>query len=244
MNADSRWNWWRFLGYTAIVGAAYMGSQFAAIFCAGVVEALSHPGTDLQEWGRRVPSNGFVLSLALCACLIVCAPLVWFLVKRVEDRPWSFLGFRPVPARAVLHGCAAMMVLFAAFDIGGYFLGRPPVAKFVLDVYDTSSSPAFLAFTVILAVPVLEELLFRGYLFGGLRACGMPVAAAVVLVSAVFGATHTQYDAYDVANVVLMGVLFAVARARFDSIVPSIAMHSLANTLSLVGVVWYRMHTG
>jgi membrane protease YdiL (CAAX protease family) len=239
-----RWNWWWLVGYTAIVGAAYLASQVAAILAAGIAQAVLHPGTDFQEWGSRLPSNGLAMGLAACASLIVCVPVVWLLVRLMEDRPWSFLGFRTVPARSVLLGCGALVVVVAAFDIGGYFLGRPPITKFVLDVYDTSPSKAFLAFILIAAVPVLEELLFRGFLFGALRACGMPVAAVVVLVSAVFGAIHTQYEAYETANVIVMGVLFTVARARFDSIVPSIAMHSLGNALAFVVVAWYRMHQG
>ena len=70
------------------------------------------------------------------------------------------------------------------------------------------------------------------------------LAIGALAVSLLFGAIHTQYDAYDMASVFLMGLLFMAARVRFDSIVPCIAMHSLANAIGFFFLAWNRMHPG
>jgi membrane protease YdiL (CAAX protease family) len=120
---------------------------------------------------------------------------------------------------------------------------RPPT-PFVLAVYDTARFPALLAVVLVIVVPLMEELLFRGFLFAALRASGAPVWAAALVVSALFVAIHTQYDTYDTAGVFLMGLLFIAARVRFDSIVPSIVMHSFTNAVVFLEVAWLRMHSG
>ena len=49
-----------------------------------------------------------------------------------------------------------------------------------------------------------------------------------------FAVIHTQYDAWDMSLVFLMGVLFAGARAQFNSVIPSMAMHAFVNTVAFV----------
>jgi len=239
--AHRRWTWWRLLGYSAIAAATYIGSQFLAVVCVVIAMLLSHPGSDVQAWAPNIESNGFVLSVAICASALGTVPLLRLLAGQVDERPWSFLGFRPVSVRTMLLSCGAMVIFIVAGDIVGMLLRRP-VPPFMIAAYDTARFPVLLAVALVVAAPFLEELLFRGFLFGGLRACGAPVAVAVVVVSVVFGAIHTQYDPYDITYVFLMGVLFAGARVRFDSIVPSIAMHSLSNAVALAEVAWSRMH--
>jgi membrane protease YdiL (CAAX protease family) len=221
----------------------YVGSQFAAIVLAGVVAAVRHRGMDMHEWSRGVATNGFVLSLATCASAIATVPAVRLLIGTVEDRPWSFLGFRRVSAGAIFISCGAMVAFIVLWGFVSAFVDRPP-SPFMLAVYDSARFPALLAVVLVVVGPFLEELLFRGFLFAGLRAAGAPVWVAALVVSVIFAAIHTQYDAFDAASVFLMGLLFMAARVRFDSIVPSIVMHSLANAAAFAGVALSRMYPG
>jgi membrane protease YdiL (CAAX protease family) len=198
---------------------------------------------DLQEWARGLSTNGFVLSLATCASAIVTVPAVRLLTGTVEERPWSFLGLRRVSGRAILVSCAATAAFIVIWEVVSALLQRPPT-PFMIAIYDTARFPALLAVVLVVVAPLTEELLFRGFLFAGLRASGTPVGIAALVVSLLFGAIHTQYDVYDTASVFLMGLLFMAARVRFDSIVPSIAMHSLANAISFFLVAWSRAHPG
>lgn len=208
-----------------------------------VVTLVRHPGTDMQEWGRGIGTNGFVLSLSTCVSAMVTVPAVRLLTGTVEDRPWSFLGFRRVSGRAILISCGATVAYLVSWTIVSALIHRPPT-PFVLAVYDTARFPALLAVVLVIVAPLLEEMLFRGFLFAALRAAGAPVWAAALVVSVIFVAIHTQYDAYDTAGVFLMGLLFMAARVRFDSIVPSIVMHSLTNAVVFVEVAWVRTHSG
>lgn len=226
------------------MAAAYLASQLAGIVLVGVVDALRHPGLDIREWARGIDANGFVLSMSLLVSAMVTIPVARLIVGTVEDRPWFFLGFRPVPIRIVLLSCGAMLVYTVLADTLSVVIGRSPVAPFMLSIHDTARSQALLAFVLVVLVPFLEEILFRGFLFGGLRASGAPAWIAALVVSVIFGAIHTQYDAYDMTGVFLTGVLIVAARVKFDSLLPSIAMHSLANAIALIETIWVRTHSG
>jgi len=226
------------------VAVVYLGTQFLGIVLVGVLDALRHPGLDMAEWGRRAGEDGFVLSMSVCLSAIVTIPVVYFLIQTAEPWPWSFLGFRRVPLRGVLLSCGAVLAYVAIADSFSIVIGRSPVAPFMLSIHETARSVALLAFVLVILVPFFEEILFRGFLFGGLRASGAPAWAAALVVSVIFGALHTQYDAYDTTGVFLTGVLLVAARMKFDSIVPSIAMHGVANAIGLIEVIWIRAHSG
>jgi membrane protease YdiL (CAAX protease family) len=234
---DGTWNWWRLIAYTAIIGIAYIGTQLAGLILVGIVNGIADPDFDFERWGEAAGSNGTVVSIATLAAAAVSIPLIPFLVGRVEENPWAFLGFRRCRPRHLLIACGAMVIFIVASDSLSVMLGRPIVPQFMVDAYTSARFPVVLFVALAVAAPLVEELIFRGFIFGGLRACNVPVGAAVIIASVAFAILHVQYDAYDVTIVFLIGLLLMGARVRFDSIVPAIAMHSLTNTIAFAEVV-------
>lgn len=229
-----RWTWWRLLLYSLILAGANIATQIAAAVIVGVADALNRPRFDLDEWGEGLGSDGFFLSVLTIASAATSLPAIRFLTGRCEARPWEFLGLQPCPARQILLSCAAMAIFIGASDLLTVTVGRPLVPPFMSEAYTSARVPALLFVALVVVAPVFEELLFRGFLFGGLRACGAPLLVAALLVSLAFAALHVQYDAYDLTAVFLMGLLFLWARVRFNSVIPSITMHSLANTVGFI----------
>jgi membrane protease YdiL (CAAX protease family) len=82
-----------------------------------------------------------------------------------------------------------------------------------------------------LLVPVAEELIFRGVVFGWLRD-RFAFLPAALMSSAVFGVFHLRPDAVIVTMV--MGLAFAWLYERSRSIVPAIIMHSVYNSFTLL----------
>jgi membrane protease YdiL (CAAX protease family) len=90
---------------------------------------------------------------------------------------------------------------------------------------------------IVLAAPVFEELVIRGFLIGGLEASGVSAVVAAVSSALAWSALHLQYDLYGIATIVPMGLLLALARHRTRSLLPCIAMHGLGNVVAFVEVV-------
>jgi membrane protease YdiL (CAAX protease family) len=233
------WSWWRLIWYSAIVGFVYIATQLVVIIPV-VATAMTRPHFDIKGWAYRAGSDGFILSLTTCAAALTCVPLLGLLTGRRETRPWDFLGLRSCPTRHIILSCGAMAAFIAASDWVSVTVGRPSASPFMREMYASARFPTLLLVTLVVAAPILEELFFRGFLFGGLLACGAPVQVTVAAVSAAFAALHSQYDAYDVTWVFLMGLLLVGARVKFDSIVPCIAMHSIANAVAFVELALKR----
>lgn len=201
------------------------------------VAATAEPAIDYADWPERIDVDGVVISVATFAAAIVCIPVLRFLVGRREPQPWAFLGVRHCSRREILLACGALAAFVAVADTFTVLIGRPLVPPFMLEAWTTARWPALLCLAVVVAAPLVEELLFRGFLFAGLRACGVPVIVIALALSALFAAVHAQYDLYDRTYVFLMGLLFVGARVRFDSVLPSLAMHSLANGIATVETI-------
>jgi membrane protease YdiL (CAAX protease family) len=77
------------------------------------------------------------------------------------------------------------------------------------------------------AVPIVEELMFRGLLFPALSS-RWGYAAGVVLTSAVFGLLHPNLPA-GFLPLWTLGAAFAVVFQQRKSLLPCIVMHSIHN---------------
>ena len=79
--------------------------------------------------------------------------------------------------------------------------------------------------------PVLQEIVFRGWLFSGLRRA-MPAAPAVIVSAAVFSLMHARSGLPTLTHAFLFGVVAAVVFERSRSIVPSAILHIAVNSIS------------
>ena len=232
------WTWVWILASSAAVALVYLAAQVAAVVAVAVWKIATTPGFDAEKWGARVESDGAVLSAATVTGAAVCIPLVRWLAGRREPAPWRFLGFRPVGWREILLACGAAGLFIAISDPLNVWLGRPLVPPFMLKAYATVGVPVLLFLAVAIAAPLTEELLFRGFLFGALRARGLGPGATIAATSVLFALIHTQYDVWDMSLVFVMGLLFAGARAQFNSIIPSMAMHGFVNGVAFMETVF------
>lgn len=102
----------------------------------------------------------------------------------------------------------------------------------ILPLFGEGSAALIVAWVVggVLA-PLFEELVFRGFLFGGLLRLFSPTAAALGS-AAFFGALHLQPFAFPV--LFLLGALLATLYYRTGSLWPAILMHQAINSVALL----------
>lgn len=88
--------------------------------------------------------------------------------------------------------------------------------------------------------PVVEELLFRGYMYGKIRKSGAPAWLTILIVSLLFGAVHLQWNVG--IDTFALSIVMCLTREISGSVWPSILMHMTKNGLAfyllfIVGVV-------
>lgn len=84
---------------------------------------------------------------------------------------------------------------------------------------------------LVIIPPIVEEILFRGFLYGGLMKRFSPVIAAI-LVSALFGWAHQQFNVG--VDTFILSLFLCYLRFKTNSLWPSILLHSLKNLVAFV----------
>jgi len=142
--------------------------------------------------------------------------------------------------RGALRGTALAACSYPAFLIF-FLLVIVPINNLIVGdvrqelVEDIMSQPELLAsipflLLVSLAVPILEEFLFRGILYPGLRA-GLAMWPAVLFSGLIFALLHGFNAAFPI---LAFGCYLGVIREKNSSLLPAICVHVLHNSATLI----------
>lgn len=203
------------------IGIAFMFIHF------GWGETRIRPG--------QLGSNGLFLAVTtLVNAVVSCLFIVLLIRLRRGLSPAAYLGLKPAHWRDALMWLAILALFLGTSEGIGYWLQRPVVPEFMLTAYQSAGNPVFLWLALIIAAPVFEEVLFRGFLQGGLQRSRLHSGLALLLPALIWAGIHLQYDIYDMSWVFVFGVLLGLARWHTDSLWVPIGMHMLVNLLATI----------
>jgi membrane protease YdiL (CAAX protease family) len=143
-----------------------------------------------------------------------------------------------------LGGYAAALPLVIGSGILANWLGRrffPDVAPpfHPIQAMTAAAPDGWVRFALLLVVvvgaPVLEEIFFRGLLYGGLRR-RFGVAAGIVASATVFSLLHPQLP-LGFLPIFVLAAVFAILYEWRQSLVPGMVMHAVNN-----GMIWIYLN--
>jgi membrane protease YdiL (CAAX protease family) len=216
---------------------AYIGVQLALGLGVGIVAGLAH-GASLGRARLPPEALGNVLLWGAFVGLVGAgAASVWI--------AWSFagrstaglreIGWIGATAREKAIGAALGVACALVFLVA--FSALPPPPDFrpgpMRSAVEHGGRVAVWAWTLlaVAVAPPVEEFVFRGVLWTGLRASWGPAAAALT-VTTLFVMLHlVETWRYPPALVAIgaMGLLALLVRVRFGSLVPAICLHAAYN---------------
>ena len=160
------------------------------------------------------------------------------------SRPWRALGLRwpglvPAVVQAMrAYGILCCLALAAAWLLQRLGAGLLPAATSLLRGDEGWPGVALLFLLTVVLAPIAEEILFRGFVYGGLRTV-MPTGSAAVASALIFSLAHLQPAPEAVAAIAAIGLALALLYERTRSVVPGMLLHALHNllvfTILLVG---------
>ncbi|HSL19238.1 MAG TPA: CPBP family intramembrane glutamic endopeptidase [Methylomirabilota bacterium] len=228
------WSPWATVGWTLVVAAVFVAVQIAVMVLWLLSGARGPEGLELEP-ARTALVSGDLFAVATLATAVVCIPLVWALTAfKARGEAARALALRAPDGRTLTAWLGATVVLVVASDLLTVALGRPVVPEFMTDLVRATAVPALLWPAIVVAAPLLEELLVRGFLFEGLTRGPLGAPGAVVVTAAAWAAVHLQYDAYEVGTILVFGLVLGAARVRSGSLWVPIAMHVLVNLVATV----------
>jgi membrane protease YdiL (CAAX protease family) len=150
----------------------------------------------------------------------------------------SLAGFsRMTTLRAILIGTilllAAWPLLVLAEAIGNQIFSDGSTKQGIVDLFNQSQTLRQRVMIIVLAVavaPVCEEFIFRFFLYGTFKRYIGP-ALALLLNALLFAAAHAHWPSF--IPLFVLGACFTLAYEWSGSILVSMTMHSLFNSLTL-----------
>ncbi len=200
------------------------------VFATGVIMRF-HPGLSPTRPEIALPFQFAVYAVIYLAILIP--------FKLRYDRPvLSSLGWRSTNVNLLGVGVAGIL-LAIGLNVLATLIHTPQVATPFEDLVTTPFWIALLAFTAVVAGPLFEEMMFRGFL-QPLFSRTFGTVLGILLTALLFGGLHASEYKYAwqyVAAISIVGIVLGTLRARTNSIIPGTVMHGCFNLVSVVSLV-------
>jgi membrane protease YdiL (CAAX protease family) len=152
-------------------------------------------------------------------------------VTRLRRISWrDELGLRAPAARSLLLWLLAWIAWLVVSEVLIRRLGLDQAKPW-------PAYPPLIVALRILAIgllgPLAEELVMRGVLLSRLRGTRLGPLGAIAVVAVLWAVMHVQYGAATLAMIFVDGLILGLARERGGSLWIPIAMHVLANLVSI-----------
>ncbi len=222
------------LAITVWVGVAFFAAQIIVFTIAGL--CIKWAGWVVNE--NMAQTICMVISYALALLILATVAKKFFSVRISRDElglrglpTWTDILLSPVGYIVSLLGAVAVMFVMQLF-LPAIDWTQTQDVGFNNVVSSADRMVTFVALVIL--APLMEELIFRGYLYGRLRS-KMSALPAIILVSVLFGIMHGQWNVGIVVGV--MSVILCIAREMTGTIYAGILMHMIRN-----GVAFYMLY--
>ncbi len=201
----------------------------------------------LAGWHMRadaVQSNTFFLLIQQCVFYVLVLVLLYLMARIQHQQPfWKSLGWKKPTPRQVAGYLAGGGGLALAVSLA--LALRPDTQGFPLEkLFDSRAASYAIGAFAIGVAPVVEELVFRGLLFAIFeRAVGLRFA--VVTTAVLFAGLHVPeyWNAWNhLAMILVVGLVFSLARGSTGSLTPSVILHIGYNFLIMTGLFLSTQH--
>ncbi|MGA9768693.1 MAG: type II CAAX endopeptidase family protein [Blastocatellia bacterium] len=191
----------------------------------------------------NIPPNLLLVGIysTLLAHLVTLA-FFWAVVTRFKKEPflkslgWNWAGRSGLYWLMVSFGIFVLLI-GADFIFPKFLPQRETDFDRILKV--SQQIRIAIAITAVLTAPFIEELIYRGVLYSGLRK-RMGTVATVITVTILFAGVHLpQYwGAWaTMAGLTLLSLILTIVRAKTKSILPSVLIHFVNNAIASVFIL-------
>ncbi|HSW80988.1 MAG TPA: type II CAAX endopeptidase family protein [Candidatus Saccharimonas sp.] len=178
----------------------------------------------------------YALFEALCIGAVVTL-LTWY-----NQKP-AFIGFSRFKGEYILRATIGFCAYFALSSLFLYVLSQVinlPQSQQVTGFAPHNPLALALAFAaLVVIVPIAEELIFRGFIFKGVRSVfSFPITALVV--SLLFAVAHGDISVG--IDVFALSLVACYMREKTGSVWPGILLHATKNGVAFLMLFVYNVH--
>ena len=212
-----------------------------AIFIGVTYSLLGTSGTDsaFEVWMQQNPVEVSILSdektiispVESAVSYLITVPLqIWFIFWLLRRRKIDLsknLGLYHFNRNALIYSLVAYLILYLVLTAYSYAFQISPPEEFIKLMQATPFVLNFLM--VVIGAPIVEELLFRGFLFSQLKTTKLGINGSIILTSLIWTSIHLQYDLFLLIPIFLLGLFLGYLMHKYNSLYLVIIVHAVHN---------------
>jgi len=192
--------------------------------------------TILRHYMALMGSDAFLLSISAIGSTLLALPLVFLIAKlKKGSNLKEYFSLNGFCRKTLLFWTLATFLLVIAEDAVTLLLNLEEMPNFMMNItYPNDASKILLVLGVAFFAPILEEVIFRGFLLKGLSNSFLGVWGAIIVSSFVWASIHFQYELVYLVMIFVTGLVFGYAKVKTNSLFIPIVMHILFNSMAML----------
>lgn len=218
--------------FLTLIVYIFLQSSLLQHFARAQVGELAPP-EELATAMKALINDARVLSYIEIVSGTLTTLFIILLLKLRNVSPIEYLKLYPFQKRDLFNWLAVLAVFTAALTLVSWLISHES-SEFMQNIWESCDNVFLLIIGIVIVAPIFEETLFRGFVFTGIQQSHLGTGAAIVFTSAIWAMIHTQYGAFDLISIFLLGILFSIARIASGSLLVPIVLHGAFNLFAIL----------
>ncbi len=199
---------------------------------------------DMPNVGQWLVSIEVQMKLMLIASPLTAALVILFTrTFGTSSDNWQsillYLSIKSCSKRDIITWVLASIALWVLMALLGVVADLPE-EEFMLMVRDSNTSPLLIFIVICVFAPVVEELVFRGFLFRRFQQTWLASTGSLIVTCALFTLVHgAQYTLVGLVFILIIAVYLALIRWKTRNTSLCIIAHATNNALSMVALYYF-----
>ena len=233
---------WGWLDLLILVVVAFFGTFVISLL---LIKAFAIFGLSFHQIQKDAGDKNLFLILNQALLSLVLLAYLAVQMRHSFRAPfWRTIGWRPLET-----GHTPRAAAYLGLILGGFMLAilvtmssavfKAPKGTPIEQFFQDRRSALLLMSMAVLLAPVLEETIFRGYIYPVI-ARSFGVNTGIIVTGTLFGLLHASQlwgGWAQIVLLVLVGIVFTYARARTHTVVASYLLHVSYNSCLFLGFV-------
>lgn len=235
-----RWGFWASTGFGILATIAWLLFQWIAAVIVFILLGINTQST--AEEIKAVASHGAMIAAATIGAMPAAVAVLALAARLARCKVADYLALHWPSRDDLVLGLIILAVLLPLGDFTSWMTGRDIVPAFVIEAYKTaraSHTVVIFVLALVVAAPLMEELLFRGFLLPGYAASKLGPIGAIALTSIAWAAMHIQYETFYVVQIFILGCVFGWLRLRSGSTTLTLILHGIVNFVAILQTVYF-----
>ena len=224
---------WQTIVFTLLTLVVFLFAQTSALQHYTDSQIANFPEMERAELLKIMTTDATAVSLISIIGAIAATVFLLLIIHLRSLSIKQYLSLHWYTKRDLINWQLVMIGFIALTSFFAYVISHE-TSDFMKRLWESCDNVVLLMIAVVIAAPIFEECLFRGFLFSGLQQSHLGTGAAIVFSAAAWAVIHTQYGTFDLITVFVFGIILAVARIASRSLLLPITLHSTFNFFAVL----------